>query len=199
MATALIVFLGYELAKKRQIVKFAIVAFLAFMIHKSSVVFIAYYLIANISITPLVLMLMFAITILIAVLGSQLYGPVALLLGFDEEQIAGTVGGAETYATVLLLLCVVAFCLFPWVNKKRIDSQYLYNLLFLTMCSTVLIYSNQGFMRIQQYFSMIIMIVVPEIIRVVDKKYRNIVYLFITVFLSAYLIRNNPQYSFCFT
>ena len=44
LATALIFFLGYEYAKKRQLVKFAIVGFIAFTLHKSSLVFILYYL-----------------------------------------------------------------------------------------------------------------------------------------------------------
>ncbi len=198
LATALIVFLGYEYAKKRQFVKFAIITFVAVMLHKSSIVFIIYYLIANITITPTVIAIMVLIVIITASTGSQLYAPVAYFLGFDEEQVNYSGGGAETYATVLLLLCIVAFCMLPWVKKQRADSKNLYNLLFLTICSTVLIYQNQGFMRIQQYYSLIIMIIVPELIQAFDKRFRIFVYLFIIFFLTAYLIRNNPYYRFCF-
>lgn len=198
IATALIFFLGYEYAKKREFVKFAIIAFIAFMIHKSSLVFIIYFFIANINITSLYVMIMAGVTVVVGALGSQLYGPIALFLGFGEEQVNYAVGGAETYATVLLLLCVIAFCMYPWINHQRIDAKYIYNLLILTLISTVLVYNNQSFMRIQQYYSMIIMVVVPEMIQAVDKNYRVLVYLFVVVFLSAYLVRNNPQYSFFF-
>lgn len=198
LATALIVFLGYELAKKRQFLKFAIVSFIAFMLHKSSLVFILYYVIAAINFTPICFVLIFASTVIIGVLGSRLYAPIALALGFGEDQIEYSVGGAGTYATVLLLLCFIAFCMYPWINQKRVDAKYLYNLLFLTMVSTVLVYHNQNFMRIQQYYSMVIMLIIPEIIRAFDKNYRVFAYLFVVIFLTVYLLRVQPQYRFFF-
>ena len=198
LATALVVFLGYEYAKKRQFVKFAIVAFIAFMLHKSSVVFIAYYLVANISITPTYFILMFVASIVIVLLGKQLYGPIASLLGFADEQIEYSDGGAETYATVLVLLCLVCFCFYPWINKKRKDAKYLYNMMSLTLVTTLLVYQNQPFMRIQQYFSMVIMIFIPELIQAFDRNYRVFAYLFVVGFLCAYFLHASPKYSFFF-
>lgn len=198
LATALIVFLGYEFAKKREFVKFAIVAFIAFMLHKSSLVFIIYYFFANISITPIYVSIMLCLSVVVAVMGKQIYGPIASILGFADEQVDYAGGGAETYATVLALLCVVTFCFYPWINRQRKDSKYFYNMLFLTFMTTLLVYQNQSFMRIQQYFSLIIMITIPELIQAFDKNYRVIPYLFVVVFLCAYFLRIQPQYSFFF-
>ncbi len=198
LATALIVFLGYEFAKKREFVKFAIVAFIAFMLHKSSLVFVIYYLFANISITPIYVSIMLGLSVVVAVMGKQIYGPIASLLGFADEQVDYSGGGAETYATVLALLCIVTFCFYPWINRNRKDSKYFYNMLFLTFMTTLLVYQNQSFMRIQQYFSLIIMITIPELIQAFDKNYRVIPYLFVVVFLCAYFLRIQPQYRFFF-
>lgn len=198
IATALIVFLGYELAKKREFLKFAIVAFIAFMIHKSSIVFIMYYFIASINITPVYFLVMLVVACLIFAMGKELYGPIALFLGFDDEQVDYSVGGAETYATVLILLCVITFCFYPWINKRRKDSKYLYNMLFLTFITTLLVYQNQSFMRIQQYFSLVIMVFIPELIQAFDKNYRVIPYLFVIGFLSAYFLRLDVYYKFFF-
>ena len=198
LATALIFFLGYEYAKKRQFVKFAIVAFIAFTLHKSSLVFIIYYFIANISITPLYAAIMIVAATVIVLFGKELYGPVALAFGFDESQIEYDGGGAETYATILLLVCVVTFIFAPWINKQRRDAKYIFNLVFLTITSTLLVYQNQSFMRIQQYYSMIIMIAIPEIIQAVDKKYRGYAYMAVVIFLFAYLLRQDLKYSFFF-
>ena len=198
LATALIVFLGYEYAKKRQPVKFAVVAFIAFLLHRSSVVFIVYYFFANISITPVYVFIMLAIAVIIAALGKQIYGPIALSLGFGDEQINYSVGGAETYATVLVLLCIVAMCFYPWINKRRSDTKYLYNMLFLTLITTLLVYQNQSFMRVQQYFSLVIMIIIPELIQAFDKNYRVFPYLFIVCFLSIYLTLGQTNYKFFF-
>lgn len=198
LATALIFFLGYEYAKKRQFVKFAIIAFIAFMLHKSSVVFIIYYFIANISITPLYFALMIGIAVVVALLGQQLYGPVALFLGFTEEHLSYDGGGAETYATVLTLLCVVTFLFYPWISKQRTDAKNLYNMMFLTLVTTLLVYQQQGFMRVQQYFSLMIMIIIPELINAINKNYRAMAYLGVTVFLILYFLRIKPDYQFFF-
>lgn len=198
LATALVVFIGYEFSKKRQLGKFAIVAFIAFMLHKSSVVFILYYLIAEISITPLYILAMVVISYIVSTLGTELYGPIALMLGFADEQVEYSGGGAETYATVLLILCVVSFCFYPWINKKRKDSKYIYNMVFLTVLATLFVYQNQSFMRVQQYFSLIIMIIIPELIQAFEKKYRVFPYLFVVGFLMAYFLQIRPEYKFFF-
>lgn len=198
LATALIVFLGYEYAKKKELAKFAIVAFIAFMLHKSSAVFIIYYFFANISITPIYVSVMLVVSVIIAAMGKQIYGPIATLLGFADEQVDYAGGGAETYATVLVLLCIVTFCFYPWIKEKRKDAKYFYNMLFLTFMTTLLVYQNQSFMRIQQYFSLVIMITIPELIQAFDKNYRVIPYLFVVIFLCAYFMRTQPQYSFFF-
>lgn len=198
LATALIYFLGYEYAKNKKFVKFAIVAFVAFMLHKSSAVFIIYLLIANINITLPYFTAMMVGSVAIAVLGKRLYKPVALFLGFDESQIDYAGGGAETYATILTLLCIFSFCLYPYINKRRKDAKNMYNMLFLTLMSTLLVYQNQSFMRIQQYYSMIIMIVIPEIINTIEKKYRFIGYLGVAGFLVLYFLRFDMEYKFFF-
>lgn len=199
IATALIFFLGYELVKKREFIKFAIVAFIAFMIHKSSSVFIIYYFIAHINFTPAYFLVIICTVIIFALYGSQIAVPIVSILGFDEEHLQSSEYDATTYAVVLLLLCIVAFCMYPWINKNRKDTKYLYNLLFLTAISAVLVYKNQGFMRVQQYYSLVIMVIIPEMIQAFDKNYRVIPYLFVVAFLLVYLIRNNPQYAFFFT
>jgi transmembrane protein EpsG len=198
IATALVTFLGYELVKKKKWIQLAIVTFIAFMIHKSSLVFIVYYVIANISITPVYFVAMIGATIAAGVLGTSLYAPIALALGFEEGAINDQGGGAETYAFVLLLLCAVSLILYPTVKAMRVDAKNLYNMLFLTMITTVLVFQNRNFMRIQQYFSLITMIFLPEFIRAIDKRYRIFAYLALVIFLIWYLMRTNPYYSFFF-
>ncbi len=198
IATALIFFLGYEYAKKKQFWKFVIVAFIAFMIHKSSLVFILFYIVANINLSFFYVFAVLILIVIMAIFGQELYVPIASFLGFMDEDVLNNEYNASTYATVLMLLCVIALAMYPWISKKRTDAKNIYNMLFLTMGSTVLVFHNQSFMRIQQYFSLIIMVVVPEMIRVVDKNYRIFVYLFIVIFLISYIVRQNPEYLFFF-
>ena len=48
------------------------------------------------------------------------------------------------------------------------------------------------------YINSRIMVIVPEMIKIVDKNYRIFVYIFIAIFLIAYLIMIKPKYSFFF-
>ena len=153
---------------------------------------------ASINITTIYVVIMAVATVVVAALGKRIYEPIATMLGFADESINYEGGGAETYATVLVLLCIVTFCFYPWIRKQRQDAKNMYNLLFLTLISTLLVYQNQSFMRIQQYFSLVIMIVVPELIRAIDKNYRVFAYLGVTAFLVAYFIRLQPRYQFFF-
>ena len=55
LATALIVFVGYKYIKEKKLLKFLVIAFIVFMLHKSSLVFIPYYFIAHIILKHLLL------------------------------------------------------------------------------------------------------------------------------------------------
>jgi transmembrane protein EpsG len=66
------------------------------------------------------------------------------------------------------------------------------------MASALLVIQNQGFMRIQQYFSVFIMLTVPELINVIKREYRVLGYLAFGAVMIFYLIQNDPAYRFFF-
>ena len=197
LATALVCFLGYELIKKKKYIRYAIIAFIAFMLHKSSVVFIAYMIIAHINVSLLYGAAMVGGSLAIAIFGKSIYAPIALSLGFSETAIENSVGGAETYTLVLLALCVAIMFFYPWISTRRKeDTKFLYNLVFLSAASAMFIFEQQAFMRVQQYYSLVIMIMIPEIILSFEKRNKSTVYFVVTSFLIAYLVIQNPQYQF---
>lgn len=196
LATALIVFWGYEFVKDRKPIKFAIVAFIAFLIHKSSLVFVPYYFIANIAFSYIYVGILSVIAVVIALLGDQLYAPIAFFLGFHEEQIFYEGGGTEIFTFLMITVCLVSFALYPWISKRRNDTSNIYNLVYLTLISTLLVMQQQSFMRIQQYYSLIIMIIIPEMVQSIEKKYRDFVSIIGIIVMVAFLIQSNPQYRF---
>lgn len=196
IATALIVFLGYKYIKKRMLIKFALIAFIAYLIHKSSVAFIPFYFIANIPISFLYVVTALAIILFITLTGKEFYGPIAEFLGFSKNQVDYDVGGAETYALVLTTLCIVILCFYYFYKNKTENSTRIFNITLITLMSSLLVFQNQGFMRIQQYYSLFLCISFPEVINSFEKKSRVFVYIVTISFLILYLIRNNPQYIF---
>lgn len=198
LATALIVFVGYKYIKEKKLLKFLVIAFIAFMLHKSSLVFIPFYFLAHRRITKPYVVTISGIIALIVLLGKQLYGPVALYMGFSEEHVDYAVGGAETYALILTLVSFVVLCMYPFIRKRREDANLLCNITFLTLMSSLLIFQHQGFMRVQQYYSLFIMITIPEVLLSLRKEERALAYVAVTVILIAYLIKCHPYYQFFF-
>lgn len=198
IATALIVFVGSELILQRKFWKFAAVAFVAYLIHKSSFVFVPLYFVTQIPATRLYRNFCMIATAVIAILGKRLYGPIALWLGYGENQVEYAVGGAELYAVLLVCLAVVILLFYPQISRRREDAPLLYNATVVTLLSALLTIQNQSFMRIQQYYSLFIMITIPELFNIVKREYRLLVYLAFGAVMILYLMRNNPQYSFFF-
>lgn len=196
IATALIVFWGYKYIKERKLVKFLILAFIAFLLHKSSLVFIPFYFIANIPITIPYVIIALVVLATIVVLGRPIYGAIAEWMGYSEEQTMYEGGGAETYAVILILVSVVTLLCYYFYKDRTEKATHIFNITLLTLMSSFLVIQNQGFMRIQQYYSLFIMITFPEVILSFDKKGRTLVYVGTVAFLILYLIRNNPKYLF---
>ena len=198
IATALIVFLGYECIKKRRPIRFAILAFIAFFIHKSSIVFVPFYFIAVIPITIPYVIVALTVVVTVALLGKPLYGAIADRMGFGEGAIGYEGGGAETYATVLVLMCILILATYPLYKKHRENANHIFNITLLTLMASLLVYQNQSFMRIQQYYSLFLMISFPEVLSCCEKRTRTLAYFGATALMIFYLIIQSPHYALFF-
>lgn len=197
IAIALVVFLGYDLIKEHKFWKFAAVTLLAFSIHKSSLVFAPVYFLSRIPVTLGYMILLAIVIIAIGVFGIKIYGPIAQWLGY-ESLLDYTKGGAEMYAILLMLLCITIWIMYPSIRAHRDDAGILFHINSLTLLSGCLVLHNQSFMRIQLYYSLFLMITIPEVINTVRREYRLLIYLLFGMVMILYLIRNNPQYLFFF-
>ena len=129
-------------------------------------------------------------------MGKNLYGPLSEALGFGEDQIDYSKGGAETYAAVLTLMCIVILFFYYYYKERTENATRIFNITLLTLMSSLLVFQNQSFMRIQQYYSIFLCVSFPEVIASFEKKSKIFVYIVTITFLVLYLIRNNPQYLF---
>ena len=196
LATAVIVFWGYKYIKERKLIKFLIVSFIAFLLHKSSLVVIPFYFIANIPITLPYVIIALIVVAVVAISGKNLYGVVGGFLGFSEEQIEYDVGGAETYALILTLVSIIILLFYHYYKNNTDKARHIFNITLLTLMTSLLVFQNQSFMRIQQYYSLFLMISFPEVILSFNKKERALAYGFTITVLIVYLMYNNPQYYF---
>ena len=198
IAIALVVFLGYDLIRKRKFWSFATVAFLAFLIHKTSLVFVPMYFLCSLPVTWRYRSLCAILIAMAGYFGKVFYVPIAEWIGIDSALIDYAEGGAELYATLLILLCVVIWILYPRIKKHRNDAGMLFHINSMSLMSAVLIFHNQSFMRIQLYFSLFLMITIPEVINTVKREYRLLIYLLFGLVMIFYLILQKPEYQFFF-
>ena len=196
IATALVVFIGYEFIKKKKPIPFLILVFLSFFIHKSCICFLPFVFFAHKKITWRYIGIFSAITAAFLILGKTLYEPFAEFVGYDveEEYMADT----SSYVLVICLLTVAAFVLYRYIKKNADEEKFkaLYNAALFTTAFTLLTLRNQTFMRVQQYYALFLMLLVPEMVKAIDKKRRWIVYFGGVSLLIVKLILNHPYYAF---
>lgn len=106
-----------------------------------------------------------AITAAFLILGKTLYEPFAEFVGYDveEEYLLDT----YSYTLVICLLTVSAFVLYRFIKKNTDEEKFkaLYNAALFTTAFTLLTLRNQSFMRVQQYYALFFMLLVPELVR----------------------------------
>lgn len=198
IATALIVFVGYDLIRERKLGWFLLVTFISSLIHKSSMVFSFLYVITMIPVTKGTKIASGVLVALVFVFGGVIYPPIARWLGYSERQISYSKGGAELYAILLSVLCIVTWIQYSKIEERREDAQFLFHINTMALLTALLTLQNQGFMRIQQYFSLFIMVTIPEVIDTLRTDFRIVGYLLFGMVMILYLVKNNPYYAFFF-
>ena len=196
IATSLVVFIGYEFIKKKKPIPFLLFMFIAFFIHKSCICFLPFVFFAHKKITWRYVGIFSAITAAFLILGKTLYEPFAEFVGYDveEEYMADT----SSYVLVICLLTVSAFVLYRYIKKNTDEEKLkaLYNAALFTTAFTLLTLRNQTFMRVQQYYALFLILLVPEMVKAIDKKHRWLVYFGGVSLLIVKLILNHPYYVF---
>ena len=197
IATAFVVFIGYELIKKKKTISFLIVVFISFFIHKSCVCFLPFLFFAHKKITKAYVGIFSAIVIAFLSLGKSLYAPFAEFIGYEiaEDEY---IGDTYTYIFVVSLIMIASLVLYRYIKVNVSEDKFraMYNAMLFATAFTLLTMRNQGFMRVQQYYALFLMILVPEIIKAFGKRWQPLVYLIGVGVLILKLVLNNPFYEF---
>jgi len=195
IATAIVVFIGYKFIKERKPIPFFLLCFLAFFIHKSIAVYAPFYFIANKKITPKYIGVVSLVCAVFLLGGRRTYNFFVQLLAYDDYDVL--VRTPLGYVLFISIVSVVAFIMYPKIKKNRLeDYEILYNALILTLLFTLLTIREQTFMRIQQYYALYLMIIVPEIMKFFDKKTRVLVYALTSAVLILRMISSHAVYKF---
>lgn len=194
LATALIVFIGFEFIKERKIWKFVLIAVIAYTLHKSAIVFVPFYFLAVKKITWKYLGILSGLILFFFSLGSRFILSVGALLGYDRESVYHA--NTTTYTMIMALVGIAVIVFFRRVQRRSQFKGMMLNGTLLAVALTFFTLIDQSMMRVQQYYALFLMFSIPDILNCFNKESKTILRGMCIVILILYLIRNNPQYMF---
>lgn len=194
IATALIVLIGTEFIKKRKFIPFLLLSIAAFTIHKSSMVFFLFYFVSQIKITKKYIICVFTALPFLFIFRNQFVELLKYISGYEYDAFES--GGAYGFTFLYIAVTIVAVILLKYIKNKCPNYQLYYNALFMGMIFLPIVFVNPAMMRVVQYFSIYLMLIIPEIVRSFEKRLRVPVYALLVFALFA--ASNNYNYSYQF-
>lgn len=196
ISTALVVLVGDRLIKERKLIPFLIVAFVASLIHMSSLIFVPFYFLSRLKIRQKTVVLAGLACAISFVFKSQLKNIFISISGYDDYSAAYTGAGTSTFTFLLLILFILS--IFAYRRDEHIEeNQRFYIALYLAMFFVPLTWINPSSMRIVQYFSIYLVLLIPEMIEAVfSEKSKDIATGVVVCLLVVFLFRSNPTYVF---
>ena len=195
IATAMVVFIGYTYIKERNLLPFLLIVLIAFTIHKSALIFIPFYFIANKKITKNYMLIMITLFIILFINKEYFSSMLKIFAGYEIYGI-NQQAGTYTFTLIFLLLTIVAFWRYKTILLKNPQAVHFYNALLLGLIFLPLTFVNPSAMRVVQYFSIFIILLIPEIIYSFHGKIRVLGYYILICILVILIIKSNPTYMF---
>lgn len=197
IASALVIFGGYECMKKNKLIPLLCLHFIAFFIHKSSICFLILYFARYIKINKLYWILATVAIICSFLFRNQLMSFLGNFMGYEDyvEQFEGA--GAYTFTAILLVLYVIVL-LFYEKLPNDVDTRYSVVAFTLALFFSSLTFVDPSAMRVVQYFSVFIMLLIPRIINLFDNSSRFLANSICYVVLLFYMVLSMPEYTFIF-
>ena len=198
IATAIVVWGGLELIKRRKLIPFLLLMAVGYTIHASVVCLIPFYWLSQIKITQIKLF-----GYLIAIVGSfifrnQLMSFLQSIVGYEGYQ---QYEGAAAGMFMFLLMAMVIYVFVFWNSIALSDNPVLnmsVNALMLAAFFSSLLLINPSCMRVVQYYSIFMMFIIPDMALPFDKHSQKVFILLLIGIMIFLLLLQRPQYSFFF-
>lgn len=198
LATAIAVLIGHQSLISRRPWRFGLTVAAAFAFHRSALTYFLAYpfsmpaLVRRGRLLPAILMSLLPFLWVVRVGALEF---VVAPLGY-EEGLDSDIGGTGTF--VLLMVIVFSVSIWRWnsVAEATASSAQSLGVVSVGFVFAVLTLQSQAFMRVQQYFTLLLVLVIPDIINSFPKRERLVVRYLIVAALATLLLRRWPEYSF---
>ncbi|QUE87223.1 EpsG family protein [Exiguobacterium alkaliphilum] len=195
VATALVVLIGYHFIRAKRLVAFLAILFVALTIHKSALIFLPFYFLADKRLTkPYILGMLGVIAALFAFRG-PFFNLLVSLSGYDTYSALDG-AGAINFSVMLMTVLLVALWRRDEILQNNPQAIHYFNALFLAACFLPLTFINPSMMRLVQYFTLFLLLMIPEIIKTFERRERVVVYYAAVTLLLLLFLQDAPVYTF---
>ena len=197
IAFTLATFVGYKFIKERRLLPFLLVIAIAFFFHKSVLIVLLFYFLANKKTTPsytICALLGIGVTFVFRAQFSQFWKQ---LSGYGA-MYTGQYEGAGTWTfTMMLGLVLVASLVFKYLILDYDEQATHYiNAIILAAIFVPLTFVNPSSMRIVEYFSIYLTLLLPDMMSIVQEKDRQLASALVVVVLVLLYIKSGQTYYF---
>lgn len=195
VGTAIIFFAGNKFLKEKKYGCLLITIIVAFLVHKSIICYIPFFFISKIKITKLYSALCICVTVLAFAFKNVLFTILCNVFGYQKYLLPED-AGTWTF-TFMLVLVIFLMLLF----KKRIfeidsNATSSYNAMFMALMLTALTFVDPSAMRAVQYYSLYLVLVLPDIVVAQKGVEKYLVGVGMSVMMVFLVLKDNPQYLF---
>ncbi len=194
IATVFVVLIGTKLIEKRKFLPFLLLIFIGFTIHKSSLCFLPFYFLSRIPVNKKTVAGVAVLTPIVFLFNDEIFNLVGYLVGYEYAELENR--GAYGFTVMYIAVTVVMLFLLRFIREKCPHYRMYYNALFLGLLFLPLVFVNPTAMRAVQYYSLFLMLSVPEIVRAFEKRTGALMYFAMLVILLSASNVYSYEYAF---
>lgn len=192
-----ILLIGYEFIKKKKLIQFIITIILASFFHKSALIFILFYFLTYIKTTKILVWSSLLSFPFFFLLSNKISYYFITLTGSYSEYESTDKYRPVTFVILMLVLTTLAAINHDAIVKKDPRKKFYFVAFSMAVFFMAFVFEIHGYMRVVQYFSFFMVLLIPEIINATERYSKNIKYgisiITVTILLGLFLKVNFSQ------
>ncbi len=182
-------------AERKKFIPFLLMILLVYPIHKSVIGFVPIYFLQNIKMDRKKVIAVLVAFPVVFLLRGQMATLLSFLSGYEGYDNT-TGGGAYTFLLVYIVLMIATL----WKGKEAVEINPHTNralaAVAVAFLLTPLTFVNASLMRLVQYYSIFLILYIPDLVMAFDDHETQFAYFLALAVLIGLFVRNNPHYMF---
>lgn len=190
-------FLGLDSIRYRNLKKFLFYVFIAFLFHKSSLVFIPFYYLSNIKMTMRSILASLIVIVLVSVFRLHIANFLLSFQGWYESYADQyETAGPRMFTLISMAILVLTFLYHKGIERNCEHAVFLENTAIMTCVMLPFAFIDPSILRVVFLFSIYSIWLVPEIIAANRGESKKMLFVMVVMALFCLIITGSTQYKF---